>query len=1226
MRILFALLFCCCMSNLIAQSGQNFWRSANENLISTNMDNRTIIPNSYQTLELDLSGLKEYLRSAPDEFSNESRETPLLLDLPMPDGNLATFAVSYSPMMQPGLAAKYPQIKSYIGYNIDQKGMRLRFSVTSKGFHGAIHTLDNGPIYIDPYTNDQTAFYMSYFVKDHETNIPPEYLTCGSHDSPVVVGNDDNTTEQINNTNTNTANLRGDAEIVELKTYRIAIACTGEWGEAQGTATDALAKIVTGVNRLNLIFEIDAGFRAILVDDNDQLIFMDPASDPYYDSNASGQMIGENTGVISNIIGGLSYDFGHLLNLGCDTGGLASLGAVCTGNKAAAITCQYNSDWEYTITRITAHEIGHSFNAPHTWNYCTDSDNPNISAGTAYEPGSGNTIMSYNGVCGNDPNVASGPHDYYHANSLEAIYQFTANGPANICAEIIPTNNHYPVLTLPYSNGFHIPISTPFQLSAEATDEDNDDLTYCWEQYNKSPFSTQMGSPVGDEPSFRSWAPVTSETRIFPRMQNVVNNTSHPWEVLPTYSRNLKFRCSVRDNNPEISGVVWDEMSFEVTETAGPFLVEYPNANAITWEVGDFVEVTWDVANTDMAPVNSQIVNIKLSTDGGFTYPTTLAENVPNTGSRFVMVPDNITSTARIKIEAADNIFFDISNFDFEIVPATEAGYSFDAGPYLQQVCLPNSAEVTLPILSLVNFNEPLTFELTGLPAGAVANFSNNPTMPADGDQTLTIDMSGVTVAVQESFEIAVIGTAPNADTLVRSFNLDVVSNDFSTIQLTGPDNGQEGLPELPTLTWDLSPNAQHYEVQVATNPSFSPSSIVDENLFVLTGEYLLEVLLEKSTPYFWRVRPVNICGPGPYTAISAFHTEVLVCKEYENTNTVNITSNGTPIITSVINVPEGGTIGDLNVSRLKGTHDLVKHIRTILISPEGTQLLLFTNLCPGSNTQSFDVILDDAAPVNIPCPPVGADPYLPAGVDGLSVFNGEDATGIWTMEVRVLSDDGNGGALEQWGIELCATGTPIGPTLINNNQLAVPPGMTNTIVNDLLLCEDDNSAPEDLEYTIVTPPLYGDLYYQGAPVPQGGVFRQSTINAYNLTYVHNGGPELADSFVFTVSDGEGGWISMTTFDIVIDEDAVVSTNEVVIDNELVVYPNPAQDILFVKLAQPFGGIANAKIYNVRGQVIETRKNVNGTLSFDTSRLPAGLYIVEMELDGHLLTKKVAVY
>ncbi len=1224
MRILSVFLLCLSINFLSAQDGQNFWQSYDEDLISLTPGDRQIIPNNYQTVSLDKEALKEFLRDAPKEFTTEARETPLLLDLPMPDGSLTTFAVSYSPVMMEGLASRYPGIKSYRGHSVSEKGMKLRFSVSNQGFHGVINTLNNGPIYIDPYAKGDVDHYITYFTKDHVSDIPAEHLTCGVGDLPI---SEDDLEIESGDESGGSASTRTTTDFVELRTFRLALGCTGEWGNDWPDLESALAQMVIGVNRLNQIFEIDASMRVMLIDDNDQLIWQSSQNDPWTNTGEGGAIIGAATGIFNSVVGAGSYDYGHVFNGPCNVGGVAFLGGVCTAAlKAGGTTCQYSSSWEYTIVRITAHEMGHSFNASHTWNKCGSIDNNNISPGTAYEPGSGNTIMSYNGVCGNDPNVTGGPHDYYHASSLEQIHSFTQQGIGSACAEVITTSNHYPELELPYPNGFYIPISTPFQLTADASDEDGDEMTYCWEQYNLSPQTTDMGSPIENEPSFRSFFPTTNPTRVFPKMQNIVSNQDLPEEVLPTYARNLKFRCSVRDNNEEIGAVLWDEISFEVSDQAGPFLVTYPNQST-TWEAGQYIEVTWDVANTDAGPVNCQTVNIKLSLDGGYNYPITLVENVPNDGSHFIMVPDEITTIARVRVEAADNIFFDISNQNFEIVPATTAGYSYDASPYYQQVCLPEPAVVELPILSLMGYDSLVTFELTGLPTGAVADFSNNPVAADEGTQTITIDMNGVSGTDQ--YEVTVIATAPEADTLVRTFNLDIVSNDFSALALTGPFNGEQDVAELPTLTWDITPNASHYEIQIADNPSFDAASIVDEDLFAFNGEYTPSVVLEKSTPYFWRVRPVNVCGPGPYTSVSAFHTEVLVCSQMGSDNVpINISASGTPIIFSLLDWPNGGEISDVNVTKLQGTHDLVKHIRVILHSPDGTVYMLFTNICAGSNTSSFDLVFDDSAPNDIPCPPLGGAPSLPQGAGGLAVFNGEEAEGLWMLEVRVLSEEGEGGTLIDWELEICSNATPAAPVLINNNTLAVPPGMTNTIVNDLLLCEDSNNTPEELEYTVVEVPQNGVLIYNGAPLEVGDVFRQSTINAYNLTYEHDGSATLSDSFVFTVGDGEGGWIPMTTFNIEIDENATVSTEDILLDNSLLVYPNPAQDILFVKLEQAFTGNVNAKIYNVQGQVVDAQTQVNGneTLSFDTSRLPAGLYIVEMEVNGQMLTGKVAVF
>jgi hypothetical protein len=86
--------------------------------------------------------------------------------------------------------------------------------------------------------------------------------------------------------------------------------------------------------------------------------------------------------------------------------------------------------------------------------------------------------------------------------------------------------------------------------------------------------------------------------------------------------------------------------------------------------VGSTQTVQWNVANTNTAPVNCPLVNIKLSTDGGFTYPVTILSNVPNDGSQDIVVPNNPGSTARIKIESVGNVFFDISNANFTICTA----------------------------------------------------------------------------------------------------------------------------------------------------------------------------------------------------------------------------------------------------------------------------------------------------------------------------------------------------------------------------------------------------------------------------------------------------------------------------------------------------------------------------------------------------------------------------
>ncbi|HHS95986.1 MAG TPA: T9SS type A sorting domain-containing protein, partial [Phaeodactylibacter sp.] len=976
--------------------------------------------------------------------------------------------------------------------------------------------------------------------------------------------------------------------------------------------------------RLNQIFEVDLALRIILVEDNDQLIFMDPATDPYPNANASGELIGLNTGVINQIIGFDAYEFGHLFNSSCDTGGLASLGAVCGGNKASAITCHYTSNFEYAMVRITAHEMGHSFDAPHTWNLCQIGSTDNMNSGTAYEPGSGNTIMSYHGVCNPTQDVPEGPHDYYHANSLERIYNFT-DGFGGNCPETTETDNHFPEITLPYTNGFYIPISTPFELYAEATDEDGDQLTYCWEQYDLSPLNTPLGSPQGNEPSFRSFPPTPDPMRVFPRMSNVLSNTSTNYEVLPTYSRTLTFRCSVRDNNPTIGAAVWDEVGFFATQEAGPFLVMVPNGPEL-WTVGDYTEVTWDVANTDGDLVNCQHVNILLSVDGGQTFPYTLAENTPNDGSRFVVVPQAVTNLARVRIEAADNIFFDLSNGNFSIQEASAPGFNFDAFPHMQQVCIPESATIELPMISILGFEDPVTFSVEGLPNGAVANFTNNPANPADGTE-LTIDMSNAE-QVSAQYEVLITAMVEGVDTILRTVYLNTVSNDFSTLALAAPSYGEVNVIETPTFDWATTNNAFAYEFQLATSPSFSPESIVEEQTLT-APPFISDILLEKSTAYFWRIRPVNDCGPGPYTSTFAFHTEVFACANYASVNVpVNISAQGTPTVESVIEVTESGSISDINVIKIKGQHDLVKHIAVSLVSPEGTEVEMFSGVCPGSNTALFNMGIDDESPLSISCPPNAGISYQPQTPGIMATFNGEDSQGLWTLKVKVINTDGNGGSLQDWALQICSNATVAAPFLVNNELLLVPPGAFNYILQDELFTDDEDNAPNELEYTIVEAPTQGNLIYQGEVLEVGEVFRQSTINAGNLTYAHTPGAEMTDQFVFTVSDGNGGWVPPTVFQIQMDPNATVSTTNLFKENRLLVFPNPTNSFLNVKLATPINAPIEARLYNVQGQLVASQLTKTGMdlIQFDAKRLSAGLYFVELSLKGERIVEKVAVF
>lgn len=642
---------------------------------------RQSFPKEFKLFALNIEPLRQQLFSI---VGNQARQRSTIISLPNADGVTERFEVFEASNFEPALQARFPEIRAYSGRGLDDKGSMLKISISPSGIQTMVFRVNGKPNeYIEPYSQDHTVYAV--FKSQRAKGALP--WVCSTPDADMAEG----IQRQV-------YSGRPESNVGQLKTMRLAQSCTGEYSNFFGASTAGtpadLALVLAAYNatltRCNGCYEKDLAIHLNLIAGTTAVIYYNPATDPYSPAGtgAGGAWNGELQSTLNTVVGAANYDIGHLFGASGGGGNAGCIGCVCVdATKGRGFTSPAdnipqgdNFDIDYV-----AHEVGHQMGGNHTFSMS------NESLGQNKEVGSGITIMGYAGITAQD----LAPHSiaYYHQ---ATIAQIQANLATKTCpiTTSIAANNATPVVSA--GTDFTIPISTPFALTGSATDANAGDvLTYSWEQ-NDNAGSTQTGaSSVASAtkatgPNWISFSPTTSPIRLFPKLATILagSNVSGPLtggdagantEALSSVSRTLNFRLTVRDNAPfsstapvSVGQTQFDDMIVTVTNTSGPFSVTAPNT-AVSWAGNSAQTVTWAVANTTAAPVSCANVRISLSTDGGNTF-TTLVASTPNDGTESVSIPNTPSTTARIKIEAVGNIFFDISNTNFTITSGTGCG------------------------------------------------------------------------------------------------------------------------------------------------------------------------------------------------------------------------------------------------------------------------------------------------------------------------------------------------------------------------------------------------------------------------------------------------------------------------------------------------------------------------------------------------------------------------
>ena len=640
----FVLVICCAGAS--ASDNNVLWQDSDKiSARSASLSSEKGIQNA-RKLTLDTSAMKSILFNDEQSGLAGRPQHGISIDLPLPNGENVSVTLEPTTLLPQSLSEKFPTIRTY-KIAIASAAIRSgRLDYTNQGFHAMLLTSKGETVLIDPTNNHGSSEYLSYMKADQHNDHPHQCSTPEAHDHSAF-SDIQSRFEQA----ARTAN-----GMVE---YRIAIAATAEYTSRQGgTVASALSAIVTTLGRVNHVYEQSLGVRLSLVENNDQIIYTQSSTDPYSNFDIDA-MLGENQTNLDRVIGNSNYDIGHVF--GSSGGGLAYIGSLCNNSRKAMAASGINSPFSDTFDiDFVAHELGHQFGATHTFNgilgICTTGAR---TARSAFEPGSGSSIMSYAGGCGTD-DLQNNADAMFHSGNIQQIQQNMLSGTASSCGIQHSSTNKSPSI----SAGSHhtIPANTPFELSATATDADGDSLLYSWEQVDIGT-ATTLKTDTGNNPLFRIFKPNQSQSRSFPSMKTLTGREYINGEMLPQSDRVMKFQVAVYDghNSPSI-----DQTQITVSNTGQAFSLKSPLSG---YKQDSYSTINWNTANTQNAPINCSAVDLHLSTDNGESFDFHIARGISNNGSAIVYIPANVpdSTTARFKLSCSSNIFFSISSQSFSI-------------------------------------------------------------------------------------------------------------------------------------------------------------------------------------------------------------------------------------------------------------------------------------------------------------------------------------------------------------------------------------------------------------------------------------------------------------------------------------------------------------------------------------------------------------------------------
>lgn len=1179
-------LFVLCFTVIYTATAQetNYWSSHidAEKITTDKAVARISFPKTFKLFDLNTNLLRGELFKVVDNASAHST----IISLPNANGEIEQFEIYEASNFEPELQARFPEIRAFSGKGITDRSATLKLSYSPQGIQTMVFRTGMENEFIEAYSADHRVYAV---FKSQRTTGGLAWI-CSTPDQRLAEG----INTQVNNLNL-TGRSGGD-----LKTMRLAQSCNAEYSNYFGATSSAQVSLVLAafnatLTRCNGVYERDLALHLNLISNTTSVIYYNPSTDPYSTTLSQWNLQLQQT--LTNVIGNANYDIGHMFGASGGGGNAGCIGCVCVNpannnslGKGAGITSPNdgipqgdNFDIDYV-----AHEVGHQLGANHTFSMS------NEGTGVNKEPGSGITIMGYAGITSQD--LAPHSIDIFHQAS---IAQIQANLATKTCPVTTSLANATPVVNA--GSNYTIPISTPFALTGSATDANPGDvLTYCWEQ-NDNASSSQTGSSSvasptkATGPNWISFLPTTSAIRYFPKLSTILAGqlVSGPLtggdagansEALSSVSRTLNFRLTVRDNAPysstspvSVGQTQFDDVVVTVSNTSGPFSVTSPNT-AVSWAGNSTQTITWAVANTTASPVSCANVKISLSTDGGQTFPTVLIASTPNDGSQTVTIPNTPTSTARIKVEAVDNIFFDISNTNFTIT----AGSSCSSPTGLSSSGITSSAAT----VSWTSVSGTVSYDVD-----YKTNASSTWTNAATGTTSTSVNLSGLSASTLYDWRVRT--------------NCSGSSSVYTQMQFTTSTpacNAPTGLSSSSvttssaTVSWTAVSGAVSYDVDYKTNATSTWTSAVTGTTSTsanISG-------LSSSTLYDWRVR-ANCSGNSSSYTQSQFTTQTAsgCATAFEPNESIAAAAT---ISAGVANSAAITTSTDND------------YFRVVTTSSSNNVFSL-----AGPSGVDFDLIIYNSGGTQI-----GSGTSSTA-TETVSLTN----QSAGTYYIRVF---GYNGAFSATCYTITATVTPVATSCASsydNSTNGTSGGAAtiplNTDIKGLISPSGDNdyyrftiTTGGTATITLTTLPADYDIRLyssngttQLATSQNGGTTNETITRTYTAgtyfvrVYGYNNANNATNCYTLRVATGTAS-----------------RGEELIVENKISVFPNPTASLINVKVPT-IRGMADIKLFDMYGKMVMQQTSGQTNTTLDIASLPAGVYLVRVMNDGKESTVKV---